>query len=376
MTTLLTQTYLREYGAAGLDRLAADYAIKVRRSDDGRVLLKYDQIASPLAEPMVQECRGLVLAADDWRVLSWPFRKFFNHGEGHAAPIDSATARAEEKVDGTCCTLYWWRGEWRVQTLGMLDAEGSINADSRTFADLFWSVAPAGLRRELQGREHSCWTFELATRYNRVVTRYDADRLVLLSARTTRTLKEWGHEHLGFMADVFGAERPKAYPFASLDSVAAMARELPALEEGYVVVDGAFNRVKVKNPAYLAIAHLKESAANSLRSLVRLALTNEGEEFLSYFPEYRGDYESVVERIDRAAEDAERIYAGIADAPDQKAFALAVQASRTPLPAALYQKRRGNVGGVREWLTQQEPDKVCRWLGIATAEAPGEGLTA
>ena len=45
------------------------------------ILFKYDQINSPFSSKVVQNCRGIVLdEADDWRIVSYPYDKFFNVG--------------------------------------------------------------------------------------------------------------------------------------------------------------------------------------------------------------------------------------------------------------------------------------------------------
>jgi hypothetical protein len=58
---------------------------------------------------------------------------------------------------------------------------------------------------------------------------------------------------------------------------------MPWSEEGYVVRDGNDNRVKVKNPAYVAVHHLKGKTAE--HNILTIVKTNEIEEFASTFPE-------------------------------------------------------------------------------------------
>ena len=82
---------------------SSPYFIKI--SDDnmfGRnlVLLKYDQLNSDLGNDIVQECRGLILDSDTFDIVSYPFNKFFNYGESHAATIDWASAYVTQKLDG------------------------------------------------------------------------------------------------------------------------------------------------------------------------------------------------------------------------------------------------------------------------------------
>lgn len=52
---------------------------------------------------------------------------------------------------------------------------------------------------------------------------------------------------------------PKQYDFKSVEEVLEASRRLDgASQEGFVCVDEAWNRVKVKSPQYVALAHLTE----------------------------------------------------------------------------------------------------------------------
>jgi tRNA splicing ligase len=45
------------------------------------ILFKYDQINSPFNNKVVRNCRGIILdESDDWRIVSYPYDKFFNLG--------------------------------------------------------------------------------------------------------------------------------------------------------------------------------------------------------------------------------------------------------------------------------------------------------
>lgn len=62
--------YIKEHG---LNKTLSDFKLKMKEYDK-KVLIKYDQIASPMGEKIVQEARGLILEKDTWKVMSLPFK--------------------------------------------------------------------------------------------------------------------------------------------------------------------------------------------------------------------------------------------------------------------------------------------------------------
>lgn len=94
--------YLKSHS---LEMLEKEYGITSKRHKEfpNLVLLKYSQIDSPKNHIIPCQCRGVILdEADDWRIISRPFDRFFNADEGVAAPIDWASAQVQEKCDGCC----------------------------------------------------------------------------------------------------------------------------------------------------------------------------------------------------------------------------------------------------------------------------------
>lgn len=71
--------------------------------------------------------------------------------------------------------------------------------------------------------------------------------------------------------------------------------------EGYVVRDKEWNRIKIKSPQYVALSHLnlQDGTKLSARHMLQIIVSNEGSEFLSYFPEHRNLYELVKVQYDR-----------------------------------------------------------------------------
>lgn len=356
---LQVQKYLREGGT--LEDLKAKYAINAMRHPHhmNLVLFKYDQLESPFAEEIVQECRGLILDEfHDWELVCHRFKKFFNYGEGHAAPIDWSSARVEEKVDGSLMTTYFYDGKWRVATSGSPHAGGQVGDFPFTFEELFWKTfSDMGYRTESMETD-LCYSFEMTSQYNRVVVRYTEPSLTLIGIHDRRS-----GEEVYVSSSMTGFLTVKMFDLTSFDQIVdSFATIDPLSQEGYIVVDAQFNRVKMKNPAYVAIHHLKDGFG--FKRITEIVRTSEGSEFLTYFPEYAPQFNEVQTAYDTLVTELEVLYASIKDIETQKDFALAVQAAKCRTSGAMYHLRAGKVDSIKKYLREMNLDVLMTTLGL------------
>lgn len=365
MIALRVLDFLRSGGTYA--DLLAKYAIKHRRHTEhpNLVLLKYDQIASPFAEEIVRECRGIVVdEADDWRPVSFAFTKFFNHGEGHAAAIDWSTARVQEKLDGSLCVLYAYAGRWHVATTGTPDASGDVNGMGIVFRDLFWQTFDAR-DNELPPLDcGACFFFELTTPLNRVVVRHAEASVTLLGARDLRTHCELTARDAASLY-MPGVATVEEHALQSFDDIAATFASLNPLDhEGYVVVDGHFNRVKVKHPGYVALHHAKGGL--SRRAFVDIARSGETSEVIAAFPEFAPMLNETKGRFEALVAEVEADYAKHSAIEVQKDYAIAVRGLRCT--AALFHVRAKKSPDVRAFFREARTDMVLDLLGYRTDE--------
>ncbi len=359
------QEYLR---AHGLEKLAETYSIKATKHQQypHLVCLKYSQLDSPMGAKIVQQCRGIILdQSNDWQLVSYPYDKFFNHGEGHAATVDWSSASVYDKLDGSLMTLYFYDGQWRVQSSGTPDGAGEVSGFGMSFAQLFWSVWTE-LGYQLPEATDCCFMFELMTKYNRVVVVQPTNQLVLHGVRNIQTLAELDPQP---WSDKYGWQLVARHPLTSWPAVIAAAQQLDPMNlEGYIVCDRQFNRVKVKSPQYVAIAHLRSSFSS--RRMLEIIMANEGEEFLAYFPEWTEIYQKIKHRYHELIQeitDAYQQYQGIAV---QKDFAAAIQ--HLPYRGVLFSlrshqralTRTGKVQSVKECLQAITIYKMEELLGV------------
>lgn len=284
---LKIQKFIKENG---FEKAVKEFQLKTREYEH-KILIKYDQLVSPtiMSNIEVQECRGLILEKGTWDVMSLAFTKFFNAEEGNAAKIDWNTAHVLEKLDGTLIQVYWdWvNEEWYAGTTGTAEGEGEVNNKmGTTFNSLFWDTVTKqyALNPCMFDKNH-VYVFELTTPYNIVVKPHGESSATLLTVRNRVTLQEVSWKDLTMIAESLRVPLVKRFDLNAKD-VGTLLRTfegMPWSEEGYVVVDANFNRIKIKNPAYVHAHHLKGKMGN--HHIMGIIKTNEIEEFIATFKE-------------------------------------------------------------------------------------------
>ena len=238
--------------------LAQDYAVKAKR--EGALAIFNYTFGCRFSDPIVQEARGIVINADTCEVVCWPFRKFGNHNEPYADEIDWSSARVQEKIDGSIIKLWFdaQGGHWQFSTNGTIRAEQApiegtpalSFADVIRRADNYAAIPFDALDPTLT------YVFELISPDTRVLIKYDRTTLYHIGTRSNVT---------GLECDVdIGIRKPRSFPLRTLEDClhAATALNPPCQstdeveKEGFVVVDGRWNRVKIKSPDYIMMHRL------------------------------------------------------------------------------------------------------------------------
>jgi hypothetical protein len=328
---MLAVDYVNEYG---LDRLKEKYGIKVSQNEDypDLFVLNYDQIASPKLEDIVQECRSLVLRQEDsgeFVVESRSFDRFFNHGEVEHN-YDITQLVAHEKIDGSLIGL-WYNDKygWLYRTRSMImPKDMGINGHDLTWTDL--------IERNLQHIDTALlakgvtYILELVSQWNRVVTKYDEEKLYILAERVNST---------GEYVDVSSQwDSPRKYGFSSISECVRNASELPNLEEGYVLyTKQGVPVLKVKNPAYVSAHKIRGEGVPTPKRIMDLVIENEQDEYLAIFPEDKDLFQPYMDALDYLFVSCYSYYERIKDTVEQKDFAY--KALKKPYSPLLFSMR-------------------------------------
>lgn len=261
--------------------------------DDNFVLLKYDQIRSDFSEPIVRECRGLIVDKNTYNPVALSFYKFFNVQEPNADTIDWGSAVVQEKVDGSKILLWFdiYEYAWRISTSGCLNASAANVGDlGVNFKDLFMEVFDIELFVRLE--KNCCYTFELVSPLTRVVVPYEKTDIYFIGVRDMRTLEEIQPVSVFTLSHI---KHPRQFPLNTIEDCLKATEQMGYDEEGFVVVDKDWHRVKIKSPAYVAAHHLKNNGAVSRKRILEIIEQGEQDEFLGYFPEYKKYFDEIAE---------------------------------------------------------------------------------
>jgi len=331
----------------GLDALAEQFDITVKRYDNGYVKLNYSQISSPKFHEICDECRGLVLHVlpdNTSTVVARGFRRFYNLGEGTTSTFQFTGCTAFEKSDGSLTLVSFspLDNKWIIGTRGMIYAEGnftfSLTAAGGTFFD--WILKAMQLTEEefqrcMRSFDPKCtYVMEYTAPENLIVCRYPEAKMVLLSIIRNDTGAEentpsallWTCNNL--LQGGMNVRVPASYEFSSSAELVALADSLPGLQEGFVIVNHDTNeRVKIKSKQYVAVHQIRGEGVPSMNRLMELVLRNEQAEVLAYFPEFLQYVTPIEAALATLLDEAEQQYAANMSLESQKDFALAVKDS-------------------------------------------------
>lgn len=369
--------FLKDNTPNGFGLLQSVHGVKATRSTvyPELVNLNYDQIDAREDDELACLCRGLIVCDygdGDYFIVAHPFPRFFNHGSSHAAPLNwDGRVVFQEKLDGTLCIVYYWKGDWRVATRGNPDANIPC-ADGLTFAQKF--VRASGQREVGEfldkisldgagGCEYDVtYCFELVGPDNQIVVPYENSRIVFLAAYATNyySSEEMPAYSQGIQPDYL----PRQWKFDSFnDAVDWLEENTTGLDlEGFVAVDSNGNRVKVKSKKYLTIARTI-SRITTQEDMLECIIRGIDDDVMAWVPESRRleieslklKFSSWMARLDSQIEGwrcnlAELEYRQIylTDKTIRKTYALWCKDNNIPMAPAMYP------GTVREWIDSQK----------------------
>lgn len=311
--------------------------------------LDYDQIEAKNGDPIVEECRGLVIQKPDgsefksdfsdfgeFVVCCRPMKRFYNYGTEHAAVLDYTKVFYMEKLDGSCIKVWWdsVNSEWSIGTRGTPKANtkiGGLHTESGfTFTTLFKFIVKDFPKFTEELDKSYTYLFELCSLWNQVVVKYPEPFISLLAVINTETGSElniWELPEPSFYKKV------KRYEISTFEEIFSFFNSAdPSKFEGFVVMDSEFNRIKVKHPGYNSLNAMR-TAFTSSRNITESILLGTIDDALAFVSgAIKEDCEKLVAQVADYIRENEEIWQELKtkDLP-RKDFAILCQERKLPL---------------------------------------------
>lgn len=278
------------------------FCLKVSRQDN-LVLFKYginSDWRDANARPLLEECRGLVVKVGEQKteVVHLGLRKFFNLDE----PLNEVkphfpVCRVLQKVDGSCVAFWNANDQWHMSSLSCIDARTAIvNGNLSLYEIAAKALGTDPLRwATLNLNPLYSYVFELTSPFNRVVVDYgDEAKLWRIMKRNTITWREAEMEALPRTQPI------PSHSFSTEIECRRIVEQMDDNEEGYVIVNPDFSRVKLKSPAYVAKHIMANNGKFSLRNYVEMRQNHTIDDFIAAFPQHTStfkQYEAAFQRM-------------------------------------------------------------------------------
>lgn len=282
----------------------------------------------PRDDPIIRLCRGIVLN-ENGHLFNFPFTRFFNHHEEECDLVDMESAVILEKFDGSLISVWHTGEEWEVTTRGSFYPSENAHNFKETFIRLFkeFDKLQPGLT----------YMFEMVSKDNRIVTKYDEEFVALIGSRHLGSMREFDQDALDSLANTLGVRRPKRFKATNIEECRALFEDFKDDEEGLVIVDGEFNRKKLKQESYLKMAKIVSMKPQDVLDYM-LGRTELDADFTD-MPELRAKINEVKTLYNGVKIASHGIYDSIKDIETQKDFA--EKAKKYKISSILFGLRKG-----------------------------------
>jgi RNA ligase len=189
--------------------------------------------------------RGTVYKVETGEVVARAFPKFFNFGELAVSKqrniLKQERFEVYEKMDGSLGIVYFYEGEWRVNTRGSFTSDQAIKAKEILNNKYDMSKLMEGF----------VYLVEIIYPENRIIVDYGNEEKLTILAAYLYNVEVPFHTLFHSPFDV-----PTVYGFDSVDHIIRTQEKLGKMEEGFVVRFEGGERVKFKSAEYLKVARL------------------------------------------------------------------------------------------------------------------------
>lgn len=295
----------------------------------------YNLFDSDLQNPVVKACRGSVLEIKNNKVIRpicMPFTKFTNYGEfpDDDAKQDWNSSYVTQKIDGILIKMAKVATDdiiWMTNGSFDLDAElpndyapvvdEKETREAKTYGDLLKyalkkedkEVSVLNEANSLFKTNCSNWqnkipvgwtlTFELVSPRNRIICKYNETKLYFHGARDAEGIEHKPEEVAKEYKIPY--ETPQKFELNNIDDIKKFLSTFNGeKEEGVVIVDKSWHRIKIKSDSYLKLKFTKGEGNFSKKSLFKSVVDSDWDDIVGAFPTIKATINEIRKEIEEA----------------------------------------------------------------------------
>lgn len=363
--------FLNKYPHDWQKRLTAKpYYLEIRESLP-YYCIKYRMLESDFSLPEVLQARGLVVRENngEWIVISYAMDKFFNATEQYAETknINWSTARVQAKIDGSLIKIAFdpIENEWLCSSNGAARATEASTAFGKSFYEVFCEIL--GSRENVFKDFCLCldknytYFFELISKYNKICVSYDEDAIYYLGRRNMLTFKE--DNYIPNFKN-FNIKHPHEYQLSSYEDCKHAIEELGENQEGFVVCDDNFRRIKMKTPWYIAMHRLRGNGVVTPIHILSLWQSEAIDDFLAAFPEYNQMVNEIAQKLKNLIEKTDIAYEIVRHNNKRKDFAINATKYIKPIQSYLFARLDNKVDCAQTYFKQMKAKNLADLIEV------------
>lgn len=286
----LIQEYLQSHS---YEELKANYNIFVGYHKElPLIVLNYHATKSKRFDPLVEECRGLILELESNKIIAVGMPRFYNYGEG----VNNNNyefhkgMRCENKEDGTLLHFFYYKDQWVLANrYNFCDDIVNQAVSELTYQQVFeetcgYTIQELGSKLD----KNVTYCLEMCTLVNAIIKLYQKPQIFLICAYDNNTLLELPHDVVTELLPSCWS-RPNHTTVDSLSEIFSKIESNPDIcFEGYVIINKHNQRIKIKSKCYRIIHSLKYHGWASLTYdnalyLVNLNIVDQVLEVISHY---------------------------------------------------------------------------------------------
>lgn len=256
-----------------------DY-IGVNKQSNGATVICYNiSNGECFATPFEKECRGITFDRDG-KIVSRPLHKFFNLAEREEVlpqNLDwTSMVAGFDKMDGSMITTGVFHGEVFAKSKKSFESDVAVSA----LAYMKLNVKYVDFAKHCAAHDLTP-IFEYTSPNNRIVLRYDEEKMTLLHVRHLITGEYHTAAQVAALAQSF--DIPVNAPlFGNGFDLATLLASLNTVEgiEGYVIQFASGEMVKVKTRWYVNLHHAVTFVR--IRDIARLVLSEKIDDYIAF----------------------------------------------------------------------------------------------